>query len=83
MIGNPCLERYLQFGAALVLIAQRATDLRVLNSGDDRSALEHARTTLTVGLVGLVGNWLLQGSPSIKIPESPNLTLDSLGKHSR
>lgn len=57
-IGNPGFERYLQFGATFVLIAQRATDFRIRNSGDDRSALEHARTMLALGLVGLVRNWI-------------------------
>jgi len=47
-VGNLGLDRDLQLGAVLMLIAQHAGDLRVLDSADDRCALEHARTVVAL-----------------------------------
>ena len=57
-IGHPRLERNFQFGTASMLVAQRNADLRVLNAGDDGTALEHARTVLALGGVGILLKWV-------------------------
>ncbi|BAB47786.1 mlr0138 [Mesorhizobium japonicum MAFF 303099] len=57
-IGHPRLDRYFQFGAARMLVAQRHGDFRVLNPGDNGSTLEHAWTVLALGLAGMLLNWV-------------------------
>ena len=57
-IGNPGIDRDLQFGATLMLVAHGAADLGILDPGDDSPALEHALAMLAPVLAGLLFEWV-------------------------